>query len=39
MEGSIKELALYRLEQAKEDLTVSKVMLENNMFKASLNRS
>lgn len=39
MEGSIKELALYRLEQAKEDLKVSKVMLENNMFKASLNRS
>lgn len=39
MEGSIKELALYRLEQAKEDLNVSKVMLENNMFKASLKRS
>lgn len=39
MEGSIKELALYRLEQAKEDLKVSKVMLENNMLKASLNRS
>lgn len=39
MEDSIKELAIYRLEHAKEDLKVSPVLLNNNMLKVSLNRS
>ena len=39
MEGSVKELSVYRFEKAKEDLITSKILLEQQMFKASINRS
>ena len=39
MEGSIKELAMYRLERANEDLHTSEVLFERKMLKASINRS
>lgn len=39
MEGSIKELAGYRLERAREMLSASESNLEIGQFKTSLNRS
>ena len=39
MEGSIKELAGYRLDRAKEMLSASESNLETNQYKTSLNRS
>lgn len=39
MQHKIKELALYRLEKAKEDLKASKLSFENGLYKASINRS
>ncbi|MFA9464781.1 MAG: HEPN domain-containing protein [Velocimicrobium sp.] len=39
MEGSIKELSVYRFEKAKEDLLTSKILLDQQMFKASINRA
>ncbi len=39
MEGSIKELAEYRLERAKEMLSASEDNLEMKQYKTSLNRS
>ncbi len=39
MEGSLKELAGYRLERAREMLSASKGNLEIGEFKTSLNRS
>lgn len=38
MEGSLKELAGYRLERAREMLSASKGNLEIGEFKTSLNR-
>ena len=39
MEGSINDLAFYRLEKAKEDLERSKRELEILDYKLTLNRS
>ena len=39
MEGSLKELAEYRMERAKEMLDAAKGNLEIGQFKTSLNRS
>lgn len=39
MEGSLKELAGYRLERAKEMLSASESNLEIGQYKTSLNRS
>lgn len=39
MNNMIIELARYRMEKAKNDLKASKIMLENNLFSQSLNRS
>ncbi len=39
MEGSIKELAKYRLERAREMLSASEGNLEIGQYKTSLNRS
>lgn len=39
MEGSLKELAAYRLARAKEMLTASQSNLEIGQYKTSLNRS
>lgn len=39
MQPNQKDLSLYRLERAKEDLETAKINLENNKFKAAINRS
>lgn len=39
MEGSVKDLAKYRFEKAKEDLETAKMNHNNAMYKASINRS
>ncbi|MFV0341601.1 MAG: HEPN domain-containing protein [Anaerocolumna sp.] len=39
MEGSVKELAVYRYEKAKEDLDTAKMNHNNSMYKAAINRS
>ncbi len=39
MEGSLRELAEYRMERAKEMLDAAKGNLEIGQFKTSLNRS
>jgi len=39
MDNMIIDLAMYRIEKAKDDLEASKIMLENNLFAQSLNRS
>ena len=39
MEGGIKELSLYRLSRAKEDLDSSRKLLEAGELRLSLNRS
>lgn len=39
MEGSVKELASYRLERAKEMLTASEDNLNVRQYRTSLNRS
>ncbi len=39
MEGSLKELAVYRMERAKEMLVASEENLKMNQFRTSLNRS
>ena len=39
MEGSIKELSLYRFSKASEDLLASEVMLKESLYKVSINRS
>ncbi len=39
MEGSIKELSVYRYSKALEDLTASEVMLKEALYKVSINRS
>lgn len=36
---SMFQLSRYRIERAKEDLEASKILLENNLFAQSLNRS
>jgi len=37
MEGGIRDLSVYRLEKANEDIETAKIMLENKMLKASIN--
>ena len=39
MEGSVKELAVYRYEKAIEDLDTARMNHKNFMYKASINRS
>lgn len=39
MEGSVMDLALYRLERAKEDLETADDNLKNGKYRASVNRS
>lgn len=39
MDSMIIDLANYRIEKAKNDLQASKIMLENNLYAQSLNRS
>jgi uncharacterized protein (UPF0332 family) len=39
MDNMIVELVKYRIEKAKNDLQASRIMLENNLFAQSLNRS
>lgn len=39
MEGSVKELAIYRYSKAKEDISASEVMLKESLYKVSINRS
>lgn len=39
MDDMFIDLARYRMEKAKSDLEASKLMLENNLFAQSLNRS
>ncbi len=39
MEGSIKELSAYRYAKALEDLKASELMLEESLYKVSINRS
>lgn len=39
MEGSIKELAKYRFEKAKEDLEAARINHDHSMYKTSSNRS
>ena len=39
MQPNQKDLSLYRLERAKEDLETAKINLDNNKFKAAINRS
>jgi len=39
MNSKIIALSKYRLEKAKEDLTASRINLENGLIKASINRS
>lgn len=39
MEGSIKDLITYRYTKALEDLTASEVMLNESLYKVSINRS
>jgi len=39
MNNKIITLSKYRLEKAKEDLTASRINLENGLIKASINRS
>ena len=39
MEGSVKDLSLYRLEKAKEDLETAGENLDGGKFRASVNRS
>lgn len=39
MEGSIKELALYRIERAKEMITAAEENLKSSQLRTSLNRS
>lgn len=36
---SMLQLSKYRIERAREDLEASKILLENNLFSQSLNRS
>ncbi|MBW2065547.1 MAG: HEPN domain-containing protein, partial [Deltaproteobacteria bacterium] len=36
---NIKALISYRLEQARESLSAAKVLLENELFRASINRA
>jgi len=39
VEGSVKDLSLYRLEKAKEDLETAGENLDGGKFRASVNRS
>ena len=39
MEGSVKDLSIYRLERALEDLATAEDNLSNGRFRASVNRS
>lgn len=39
MEGSVKDLAMYRLARAREDLETSRDNLNNGKYRASVNRS
>lgn len=39
MEGSIKELSAYRYSKALEDIVASEVMLNEALYKVSINRS
>ena len=39
MEGSIKELSAYRYIKALEDITASELMLNESLYKVSVNRS
>jgi uncharacterized protein (UPF0332 family) len=39
MEDKIRTLSNYRFEKASEDLRASRINLENNLIKASINRS
>lgn len=39
MEGSVKELAIYRYSKAKEDISASEVMLKESLYKVSINHS
>lgn len=39
MEGSIRDLALYRLETAKENLEIAKSLLSDDKLKFAMNRS
>ena len=39
MEGSVMDLAKYRLARAKEDLETAEDNLENGKYRASVNRS
>ncbi|MDD2402115.1 MAG: HEPN domain-containing protein [Clostridia bacterium] len=39
MEGSIKELSVYRFSKAREDAKAAEIMLIEAIFKASINRS
>ena len=39
MDGSVEDLALYRLARAKEDLATAKANLEGRSLRASVNRS
>ena len=39
MEGSLKDLSLYRLDRAKEDLKTAEDNIRDNNLRASVNRS
>lgn len=39
MEGGMKELSIYRMECAKENLEAAKLLLNNGQYKSSVNRS
>ena len=39
MEGSIKDLAKYRIDTAKENLEISKDLLDDDKLKFAMNRS
>ncbi len=39
MENRLRDLSKYRIEKAKDDLETSEIMLENNKYSQSINRS
>ncbi|WP_148408887.1 HEPN domain-containing protein [Murimonas intestini] len=39
MQPSKLDLSMYRMQRAKEDLRAAQINLENNLYKASINRS
>lgn len=39
MEGSVKDLSMYRFESAGDDLESARLLLKDGKFKASVNRS